>query len=105
MLVSAPRAVIAMVRRNVSKLLMKPTTEAGSRFNELKPITAMNPNANHGMVICFFPPVPVAEDNCCRHGDCSLVWLGFDDRFSPKNGGAFVEHVCLKCFFAVRITD
>ena len=54
--VSAPRAVMAMVRRKVSRLLMNSTAEAGSRPSELNPMTAMNPKANHGMVTFLFSP-------------------------------------------------
>ena len=51
MLVSAPRAVIAMVRRKVSNVFMPLTTGAGKRSRELKPITTRKRIANHGMAI------------------------------------------------------
>ena len=50
-LVSAPKAVIAIVSIKVSRLLIPSTTGTGSQSNELNPITARKPNANQGMVI------------------------------------------------------
>ena len=51
MLVSAPKAVIAIVRRKVSKVLMASLTAGEKRLSELKPITTKNKTANQGMVI------------------------------------------------------
>ena len=55
-LVSAPRAVIAMVRRKVSSVLINSTALAGKRLRELNPITTRKRIANQGMVILPFSP-------------------------------------------------
>ena len=50
-LVSAPNAVIAMVRRKVSKVLMPFLTLSERGINELSTITTKNKIANHGVLI------------------------------------------------------
>ena len=50
-LVSAPKAVMAIVSRKVSSEWMNDTVASPNRPNELKPITARNPSANHGTAI------------------------------------------------------
>ena len=54
---AAPNAVIAIVKRNVSKSLMKPTSAAGSKSSELKPITTRNSMANQGSCMRPLPSV------------------------------------------------
>ena len=55
-LVSAPKAVIAMVRRKVSKVLMKSTRDFGRRSKLLKQMTTRKRMANHGILILPLPP-------------------------------------------------
>ena len=55
-LVSAPNAVIAIVKRKVSKVTIAFTTGAGSRLKLLKQITNKNIIANQGTCIFFFSP-------------------------------------------------
>ena len=68
MLVSVPSAVMAIVSMNVSTYSMAPfngmsrTLSAPVRYcsSELRPMTAMKPKANHGMVILLFSLCPPA---------------------------------------------
>ena len=60
-LVSAPKAVIAMVRRKVSKVLMKSTRDFGRRSKLLKQMTTRKRMANHGILILPFPPSAAIE--------------------------------------------
>ena len=48
---------MAIVSRKVSNELIPATAASGSRSSELNPMTARNPNANHG-IVTFARPAP-----------------------------------------------
>ena len=60
MLVSAPKAVIAIVSRNVSNVFIKFTTPSGNKSRELKPITTRKRIANQGTSTLPLSPYPIA---------------------------------------------